>query len=91
MPSARRISRIVLRLVVIGAAAGALANAWAQSLPIESIQLRGDRFRGLNYREMTEEQRGLLFNVVNSARAVTNTRWANTTSRTASGVASIDS
>jgi 4-carboxymuconolactone decarboxylase len=45
----------------------------AQSLPIENLQLRGDRFRGLHYREMTEEQRALLFNVVNSARAVTNT------------------
>jgi 4-carboxymuconolactone decarboxylase len=45
----------------------------AQSLPIEDIQLRGDRFRGLHYREMTEEQRALLYNVVNSARAVTNT------------------
>jgi 4-carboxymuconolactone decarboxylase len=44
-----------------------------QSLPIENIQLRGDRFRGLHYREMTEEQRALLYNVVNSARAVTNT------------------
>ena len=45
----------------------------AQSLPIEDIQLRGDRFRGLHYREMTDEQRALLYNVVNSARAVTNT------------------
>jgi 4-carboxymuconolactone decarboxylase len=45
----------------------------AQSLPIEDIQLRGDRFRGLHYREMTDEQRALLNNVVNSARAVTNT------------------
>jgi len=45
----------------------------AQSLPIENIQLRGDRFRGLHYREMTAEQRALLNNVVNSARAVTNT------------------
>jgi len=44
-----------------------------QSLPIENIQLRGDRFRGLHYREMTPEQRALLYNVVNSARAVTNT------------------
>jgi len=48
-------------------------SASAQSLPIEDIQLRGDRFRGLHYREMTEEQRALLYNVVNSARAVTNT------------------
>jgi 4-carboxymuconolactone decarboxylase len=53
-------------------AAGAAA-ASAQSLPIENIQLRGDRFRGLHYREMTDEQRALLANVVNSARAVTNT------------------
>jgi 4-carboxymuconolactone decarboxylase len=35
--------------------------------------LRGDRFRGLHYREMTPEQQALLYNVVNSARAVTNT------------------
>ena len=48
-------------------------SASAQSLPIEDIQLRGDRFRGLHYREMTDEQRALLNNVVNSARAVTNT------------------
>ena len=48
-------------------------QAAAQPLPIENIQLRGDRFRGLHYREMTEEQRALLYNVVNSARAVTNT------------------
>src|SRR6185436_4983002 len=41
--------------------------------PIEDIQLRGDRFRGLHYREMNDEQRALLYNVVNSARAVTNT------------------
>ncbi len=53
--------------LVVGIAAA------AQSLPIENIQLRGDRFRGLHYREMTEEQRALLCNVVNSARAVTNT------------------
>src|SRR5262245_15304165 len=45
----------------------------AQTLPIENIQLRGDRFRGLHYREMTVDQRALLRNVVNSARAVTNT------------------
>jgi 4-carboxymuconolactone decarboxylase len=54
----------------------AVAAAWhcaAQPLPIENIQLRGDRFRGLHYRAMTEEQRALLYNVVNSARAVTNT------------------
>ena len=56
---------------VIAIAAGIAASA--QSLPIEDIQLRGDRFRGLHYREMSEEQRALLYNVVNSARAVTNT------------------
>lgn len=48
-------------------------SASAQSLPIEDIQLRGDRFRGLHYREMNDAQRALLNNVVNSARAVTNT------------------
>jgi 4-carboxymuconolactone decarboxylase len=62
----------------VGSWAAALAicatlQAAAQPLPIENIQLRGDRFRGLHYREMTEEQRALLYNVVNSARAVTNT------------------
>jgi len=56
---------------VVALVAGLAASA--QSLPIEDIQLRGDRFRGLHYREMTEEQRALLYNVVNSARAVTNT------------------
>jgi 4-carboxymuconolactone decarboxylase len=56
---------------VIAIVAGIAASA--QSLPIEDIQLRGDRFRGLHYREMTEEQRALLYNVVTSARAVTNT------------------
>ncbi|HEY9182589.1 MAG TPA: carboxymuconolactone decarboxylase family protein [Gammaproteobacteria bacterium] len=60
-------------LAAVAAASGAAAQAPAQPLPIESIQLRGDRFRGLHYREMTEEQRALLYNVVNSARAVTNT------------------
>ena len=63
-------------LVKIGAAVAAVAAAGsvlAQSLPVENIQLRGDRFRGLHYREMSEEQRALLSNVVNSARAVTNT------------------
>jgi 4-carboxymuconolactone decarboxylase len=66
-----------LALAVIAAAAAAGSGAGQQSstppLPIESIQLRGDRFRGLHYREMTDEQRALLYNVVNSARAVTNT------------------
>ena len=56
---------------VIAIAAG--VAAYAQPLPIEDIQLRGDRFRGLHYREMSDEQRALLYNVVNSARAVTNT------------------
>ena len=56
---------------VVGLIAGLAAAA--QTLPIENIQLRGDRFRGLHYREMTDEQRALLHNVVNSARAVTNT------------------
>jgi 4-carboxymuconolactone decarboxylase len=51
----------------------ASAVAGAQQLPIENIQLRGDRFRGLHYREMTPEQRVMLDHVVNSARAVTNT------------------
>jgi len=60
-------------LVAVVTVSGAAAQAPAQPLPIESIQLRGDRFRGLHYREMTEEQRALLYNVVNSARAVTNT------------------
>ena len=50
-----------------------LAEAGAQQLPIENIQLRGDRFRGLSYGEMTAEQRVMLDHVVNSARAVTNT------------------
>jgi 4-carboxymuconolactone decarboxylase len=59
--------------VVAVVAIGAVGQAVAQPLPIETIQLRGDRFRGLHYREMTEEQRTLLWNVVNSARAVTNT------------------
>ena len=45
----------------------------AQKLPIEQIQLRGDRFHGLSYAEMTPEQRVMLDHTVNSARAVTNT------------------
>jgi 4-carboxymuconolactone decarboxylase len=65
---------VLARKVVAGLLlAAGLAAASAQPLPIENIQLRGDRFRGLHYREMSEEQRALLFNVVNSARAVTNT------------------
>ena len=69
--NAARLAAAVLAAVVVATGAG--AQAPSQPLPIESIQLRGDRFRGLHYREMTEEQRALLFNVVNSARAVTNT------------------
>ena len=63
----RRFALAVLCMAVLAFDAG------AQSLPIENIQLRGDRFRGLHYREMTPEQQALLYNVVNSARAVTNT------------------
>jgi len=61
------------QLVAAVLLAAGLAAASAQPLPIENIQLRGDRFRGLHYREMSEEQRALLYNIVNSARAVTNT------------------
>ena len=63
------------RLFAVGGGTGRLrgVQSAAQPLPIENIQLRGDRFRGLHYREMTDEQRALLYNVVNSARAVTNT------------------
>jgi 4-carboxymuconolactone decarboxylase len=50
-----------------------VATASAQKLPIEQIQLRGDRFHGLAYAEMTPEQRVMLDHTVNSARAVTNT------------------
>jgi 4-carboxymuconolactone decarboxylase len=56
--------------VALAAVAGTAA---AQRLPIEQIQLRGDRFRGLAYAEMTPEQRVMLDHTVNSARAVTNT------------------
>lgn len=59
--------------LALGVALLAIAAAAQQPLPIENIQLRGDRFRGLHYRDMTEEQRAMLYNVVNSARAVTNT------------------
>jgi 4-carboxymuconolactone decarboxylase len=58
---------------LVALTAVAALQAAAQPLPIENIQLRGDRFRGLHYREMSDEQRALLYNVVNSARAVTNT------------------
>ena len=64
--------RIVLAIVCVAlAVVGAVAAA--QRLPIEQIQLRGDRFRGLAYAEMTPEQRVMLEHTVNSARAVTNT------------------
>ena len=66
-------SRGLLRGWAAALAVCAALQAAAQPLPIENIQLRGDRFRGLHYREMTDEQRALLYNVVNSARAVTNT------------------
>ena len=62
-------AKVVWALVAV-ATAGVVA---AQGLPIENIQLRGDRFPGLHYRDMNPEQRALLYNVVNSARAVTNT------------------
>jgi 4-carboxymuconolactone decarboxylase len=61
-------------VVLAMTAVTSLSTAAAQQLPIENIQLRGDRFRGLHYREMTPEQRLMLDHVVNSARAVTNTR-----------------
>jgi 4-carboxymuconolactone decarboxylase len=67
--SVRGLAALLFTCGVLGTA----VQPAAQSLPIENIQLRGDRFRGLHYREMTDEQRALLFNVVNSARAVTNT------------------
>jgi 4-carboxymuconolactone decarboxylase len=59
--------------ILVAAQAALVAAASAQSLPIENIQLRGDRFRGLAYAEMTPEQRVMLEHTVNSARAVTNT------------------
>ena len=59
-------------LTAIVAAASAQSTP-AQRLPIEQIQLRGDRFHGLSYAEMTPEQRVMLDHTVNSARAVTNT------------------
>jgi 4-carboxymuconolactone decarboxylase len=65
--------RVVRALVAVLLAGVVSAVAAAQGLPIENIQLRGDRFPGLHYRDMTPEQRALLYNVVNSARAVTNT------------------
>ena len=74
--NARRVAQFVHGIIIIGVGTMAFAVAprtVAQPLPIENIQLRGDRFRGLHYREMTDEQRAMLYNVVNSARAVTNT------------------
>jgi 4-carboxymuconolactone decarboxylase len=63
-----------MSVVGLAAALAAFASAAAaQSLPIEHIQLRGDRFRGLGYAEMTPEQRVMLDHTVNSPRAVTNT------------------
>ncbi len=59
--------------IVVAVGVATVQSSAAQPLPIENIQLRGDRFRGLHYLEMTDEQRALLYNVVNSARAVTNT------------------
>jgi 4-carboxymuconolactone decarboxylase len=56
--------------MAVAVLAGTLAPAaFAQKLPIENIQLRGDRFRGLSYAEMTPEQRTFLDHTVNSARA----------------------
>jgi 4-carboxymuconolactone decarboxylase len=65
---------VVLEVVlgVVLAVAG-LATLSAQQRSIEDIQLRGDRFRGLHYRQMTPDQRTMLDHTVNSARAVTNT------------------
>jgi 4-carboxymuconolactone decarboxylase len=69
----RELVKVGAALTAIAVAVATAGGGLAQSLSIEDIQLRGDRFRGLHYREMTEEQRALLYNVVNSARAVTNT------------------
>lgn len=66
--------RRISAAVIVGVAfAGFVLDARAQKLPIEQIQLRGDRFHGLSYAEMTSEQRVMLDHTVNSARAVTNT------------------
>lgn len=67
--------RSAFSIVLVAALFAALGGGrvFAQNLPIENIQLRGDRFPGLHYRDMNPEQRALLYNVVNSARAVTNT------------------
>jgi len=45
--------------LALGVALLATAAVAQQPLPIENIQLRGDRFRGLHYRDMTEEQRAI--------------------------------
>lgn len=73
MRGADKAFRIVPALVAVLLAAIVAGPAAGQNLPIENIQLRGDRFPGLHYRDMSPEQRALLYNVVNSARAVTNT------------------
>ena len=64
----------MIRMKAATTAATLLACAFApfvlaQKLPIENIQLRGDRFRGLSYAEMNAEQRAFLDHTVNSARA----------------------
>jgi 4-carboxymuconolactone decarboxylase len=66
-----RNARSIWATLVVASLLATLAGA--QSLPIENIKLRGDRFRGLSYAEMTPEQRVMLDHTVNSARAVTNT------------------
>jgi 4-carboxymuconolactone decarboxylase len=66
-------ARSAFSIVLVAAMLAAVGEAPSQNLPIENIQLRGDRFPGLHYRDMSPEQRALLYNVVNSARAVTNT------------------
>ncbi|MEO8467346.1 MAG: carboxymuconolactone decarboxylase family protein [Gammaproteobacteria bacterium] len=58
-------------VAVLACSFAALASA--QKLPIETIQLRGDRFHGLSYAEMAPEQRVFLDHTVNSARSVNNT------------------
>lgn len=57
-------------VTVLACAFAALATA--QKLPIENIQLRGDRFHGLSYAEMAPEQRVFLDHTVNSARSANN-------------------
>ena len=60
-------------LIALAATVSAQTPTPTPKLPIEQIQLRGDRFHGLSYAEMTPEQRVMLDHTVNSARAVTNT------------------